>query len=131
LKPILVDTSVWRRYFAGGPAVRALGGLLDEDGAVLVHPFVIGEMVLGGLSAREEGLFARLPAAALVPHDEVLAFVRRRRLARRGIGWVDAHLLASALASGGTLWTVDGNLAAAAADLDVVSADPARRHRFR
>jgi len=119
LKPVLVDTSVWRRYFTGAPAVRALGGLLDEDGAVLVHPFVVGEMVLGGLSAREEGLFARLPAAAVVPHDEVLAFVRRRRLARRGIGWVDAHLLASALASGGALWSVDADLSAAAADLGV------------
>jgi predicted nucleic acid-binding protein len=119
LKPVLVDTSVWRRYFTGAPAVRALGGLLDEDGAVLVHPFVIGEMVLGGLSAREEALFARLPAAVAVPHDEVLAFVRRRRLARRGIGWVDAHLLASALASGGALWSVDADLDSVAADLGV------------
>jgi hypothetical protein len=76
-------------------------------------------MVLGGLSAREEELFARLPGAVVVPHDEVLGFVRRRRLARRGIGWVDAHLLASALASGGALWSVDGDLSAAAADLGV------------
>jgi predicted nucleic acid-binding protein len=119
LTPVLVDTSVWRQYFAGAIAVRALGGLLDEDGAVLVHPFVIGEMVLGGLSAREEGLFARLPGAMVVPHDEVLAFVRRRRLTRRGIGWVDAHLLASALASGGALWSADRDLSAAAVDLGV------------
>ena len=119
MKPVLVDTSVWRRYFAGAPAVRPLGSLLDEDSAVLVHPFVVGEMVLGGLSAREEALFGRLPAAAVVPHDEVLAFIRRRRLARRGIGWVDAHLLASALASGGALWSVDGDLSAAATDLGV------------
>jgi predicted nucleic acid-binding protein len=119
LKPVLVDTSVWRRYFAGTPAVRALGGLLDEDGTILLHPFVIGELVLGGLSAREEALFGRLPAAVAVPHDEVLAFVRRRRLARRGIGWVDAHLLASTLASGGVLWSVDGDLSAAAADLGI------------
>jgi predicted nucleic acid-binding protein len=119
VKPVLVDTSVWRRYFAGAPAVKGLGDLLDEDGAILVHPFVIGELVLGGLSAREEGLFARLPPAAVVPHEEVLAFVRRRRLARRGIGWVDAHLLASALASGGALWSVDGGLSEAAADLGV------------
>ena len=45
--------------------------------------------------------------------------VRRRRLARRGIGWVDAHLIASALATGGELWSVDGDLAAAAVDLGV------------
>jgi hypothetical protein len=119
LTPVLVDTSVWRRYFTGAPAVSTLGDLLDEDGAVLVHPFIVGELVLGGLSAKEESLFARLPSATLVPHDEVLAFVRRRRLARRGIGWVDAHLLASALASGGALWSVDNPLSAAAADLGV------------
>ncbi len=119
MTPVLVDTSVWRRYFAGTPAVRVLGELLDEDGAVLVHPFVVGELVLGGLSAREEALFAHLPGSPVVPHDEVLAFVRRRRLARRGIGWVDAHLLASALASGGALWSVDAPLSAAAADLGV------------
>ena len=56
---VLVDTSVWRRYFSGSPGASALGDLLDED-AVLVHPFVLGELVLGGLSAREESLFARL-----------------------------------------------------------------------
>jgi hypothetical protein len=119
VRPVLVDTSVWRRYFAGAPAVRALGSLLDEDGVVIVHPFVVGEMVLGGLSAREEALFGRLPAAAVVPHDEVLAFIRRRKLTRRGIGWVDVHLLASALTSGAALWSVDGDLAAAAGGLGV------------
>ena len=119
MKPVLVDTSVWRRYFSGTASVRGLGDLLDEDGAVLVHPFVIGEMVLGGLSAREEQLFVRLPSAGVVPHEEVLELVRRRRLARRGIGWVDAHLLASALTSSAALWSVDADLSAVAADLGI------------
>ncbi len=119
MKPVLVDTSVWRRYFSGTASVRGLGDLLDEDGAVLVHPFIIGEMVLGGLSAREEHLFVRLPSAGVVPHEEVLELVRRRRLARRGIGWVDAHLLASALTSSAVLWSVDADLSAVAADLGI------------
>jgi len=119
MKPVLVDTSVWRRYFSGTASVRGLGDLLDEDGAVLVHPFIIGEMVLGGLSAREEQLFVRLPSAGVVPHEEVLELVRRRRLARRGIGWVDAHLLASALTSSAVLWSVDADLSAVAADLGI------------
>ena len=119
MKPVLVDTSVWRRYFSGTASVRGLGDLLDEDGAVLVHPFIIGEMVLGGLSAREEQLFARLPSAGVVRHEEVLELVRRRRLARRGIGWVDAHLLASALTSSAVLWSVDADLSAVAADLGI------------
>jgi hypothetical protein len=119
MKPVLVDTSVWRRYFSGTASVRGLGNLLDEDGAVLVHPFIIGEMVLGGLSAREEHLFVRLPSAGVVPHGEVLELVRQRRLARRGIGWVDAHLLASALTSSAVLWSVDSDLSAVAADLGI------------
>jgi predicted nucleic acid-binding protein len=119
VKPVIVDTSIWRRYFSGSPSVQGLGDLLDEDGVVLTHPFVLGELVLGGLSAREEGLFEPLPAADLVSHAEVLAFVRQRRLARRGIGWIDGHLLASALVSHAELWTVDAALSATAADLGV------------
>lgn len=119
MKPVLVDTSVWRRYFSGTSSVRGLGDLLDEDGVVLAHPFIIGEMVLGGLSAREEHLFMRLPSAGVVPHEEVLELVRRRRLARRGIGWVDAHLLASALTSSAALWSADADLSAVAADLGI------------
>ena len=119
MKPVLVDTSVWRKYFSGTASVRRLGDLLDDDGAVLVHPFVIGEMILAGLSAREEGLFVHLANAEMVPHEEVLDLVRRRRLMRRGIGWVDAHLLASALISSAVLWSLDADLTAAAADLRV------------
>lgn len=123
MTPVLVDTSVWRRYFSGAPGTRALGELLDED-AVLSHPFVRGELLLGGLAPREEGLFARLPLAGLAPHEDVLALVRRRRLMRRGIGWVDAHLLASALLSSAALWSLDRALAAVAADLDVAFGRP-------
>ena len=119
MRPVLVHTSVWRKYFCGTAAVRPLGDLLDEAGAVLVHPFIIGEMVLGGLSAREEALFGRLPSADIVPHEEVLALIRRRRLMRRGIGWVDAHLLASALTSSAVLWSIDAHLSTAAAHLSV------------
>ena len=119
MKPVLVDTSVWRKYFGGTASVRWLGDLLDEDDAVLVHPFVMGELVLGGLSAREEALFGRLPSVAMVRHEEVLEFVQRRRLSRRGIGWVDAHLLASALTSRATLWSTDTALSTVAAELNV------------
>ena len=114
---VLVDTSVWRRYFSGSPGTSALSDLLEEDGTVLVHPFVLGELVLGGLSAREEGLFARLPSATVLAHEEVLGFVKRRKLARRGLGWVDVHLLASALASSAVLWSADLPLAAAADEI--------------
>jgi predicted nucleic acid-binding protein len=119
MKPVLVDTSVWRRFFAGSPTYRTLGDLLDEDGAVLVHPFVVGELVMGGLSGKQEELFARLPTAIALPQHEVISFVRQRRLAKRGVGWIDAHLLASALASSALLWSADKALAALASELKV------------
>lgn len=119
MTPVLVDTSVWRRYFAGAASVRGLGTLLDEDGLVLVHPFILGELVLGGLSSREEALFERLPEAKAVPHEEVLTLVRSRRLMRRGIDWIDAHLLASTLTSSAALWSTDAALRSAATDLGV------------
>ncbi len=119
MKPVLVDTSVWRRYFAGDDAAQRLGELLDEDSAVLTHPWVLGELVLGGLSQREERLLERLPTATVVPHAEVMEFVRRRRLMRRGIGWVDVNLLASALTAFAALWTFDGDLARAAEYLGI------------
>jgi predicted nucleic acid-binding protein len=127
VKPVLVDTSVWRRYWSGSASVERLGDLLDEDGLVLIHPFVLGELVLGGLAPREEALFEPLPVADLIPHAEVLDFVRRRRLTRRGIGWVDAHLLASALVSQADLWTVDAALKAAAGDVGVAFRNGSRR----
>jgi predicted nucleic acid-binding protein len=114
---VLVDTSAWRRFFAGAKAFRGLAALLDDEGAVITHPFVLGELVLGGLGPGEQAVFERLPAAPEVAHAEVLAFVRHHDLARRGIGWVDAHLLASAAVGGARVWTADRPLAAAATRL--------------
>jgi hypothetical protein len=116
---VLVDTSVWRKYFSGATAAKPLAALLEDAGFVLVHPFIVGELLLGGLSQREEKLFELLPNADVVSHDEVLELVRRRRLARRGIGWVDAHLLASALTSSAQLWAMDADLQKVATDLNI------------
>ena len=55
MKPVMVDAPVWRRSFSGVPSV--LGALLDEDGAVLVHPFIVGELVIWHRRCpRERGL---------------------------------------------------------------------------
>lgn len=89
---------------------------------VMCHPFVVGELACGYLPQRDAVFLAlsRLPPAPVVGHDEVLAFVNRHALAGRGIGWVDAHLLASATVAGRvSLWSRDRRLAAAAAELGV------------
>ena len=119
---VIVDTSVWRKYLAGVSSTRILGQLLDED-AVLLHPFVLGELTLGGLSDREPALFRHLREVPIADNAEVLAFVSQRRLARKAIGWVDAHLLASAFVAQARLWSTDRALIAMARDLGIAFMD--------
>ena len=116
---ILVDTSVWIEHLrAGSNRLRAL--LFDEQ--VLCHPFIVGELACGALQKRSDilSMLKALPEAHLVEHQEVLSFLEARRLYGRGIGWVDAHLLASTLLTGCTLWTLDKPLRKAAAALNVL-----------
>lgn len=121
---ILVDTSVWVDHLrAHDPA---LAGLL-EGGRVLGHPFVRGELACGHLRHRAEilTLQGRLPQAARATDDEVLGFIERRGLMGRGIGYLDAHLLAAtALTADARLWTRDRRLATAARHLGL-EAQPA------
>ncbi len=85
------------------------------------HPWVIGELACGRLSDRATvlGLLRALPSAPVASVDEALGLIERRSLMRRGIGWVDVQLLASALLAGNRIWTLDRRLAAAAAVLGV------------
>jgi predicted nucleic acid-binding protein len=107
---ILADTSVWVDHLRAGD--KALVALLDA-GMVLAHPFVIGELALGNLRQREIVLkaLADLPHASVATDVEVLHFIERRALFGRGIGYVDAHLLAAIqLTAGAELWTNDKRL---------------------
>jgi predicted nucleic acid-binding protein len=115
---ILVDTSVWVDHLRRRNATLATR---LETGEVVCHPFVLGELSLGSLKQRDQilGLLSELPIAPVVPHDDVLALVERVRLAGRGIGWVDVHLIASALLGGLRLWTLDRRLALVARALEV------------
>lgn len=117
---VLVDTSVWIRYLSGrdaaGPHLEAL--LAAEQ--VAGHEFVFGELLSGDKGGRRQFVesYALIDQAPIVPHQEVVAFVRARRLHGRGIGWIDVHLLASSLVGQMPLWTLDPRLEAVARDLD-------------
>ncbi len=108
---ILVDTSVWIDHLRRGNT-RLTEAL--EAGEVLGHPFVIGELACGTLKHRERilALLDELPQASLASHEEVLKVVETHRLAGRGLGLIDVHLLASALLEGAELFTLDKRLAA-------------------
>lgn len=113
---ILADTSVWVAHLRSG--TTGLEQLL-EAGEVACHRFVVGELALGHLRNRATVLehLARLPELPQAEHDEVFALIERRELVGKGIGWVDAHVLASCLLAHTALWTRDAALDAQAARL--------------
>jgi len=118
---VLADTSVWIRFLSNrAPYAAGLDDLLSRE-EVSGHPFVYGELLIGNRGDRNELLasYEHLHQAPVATHGEVAAFARHRRLQGRGIGWIDAHLLASALVGRLRLWTSDARLAALARDLGI------------
>ena len=115
---ILLDTSVWVDHLRRGDAlvVQVL-----ESGQAAAHPFVVGELACGNLKSRARviDLLQALPQLAMATDAEVLYFIERHKLMGRGIGYVDAHLLAAAVIGGSFLWTRDKRLREIAAKMGV------------
>ena len=114
---VLVDTSVWVDHLREGD--HRLEALL-ESGGVFIHPFVVGELACGNLRNRSNvlSLLRQLPEARQATDREVLLFIENKKLMGRGIGYVDAHLLAAtALTESARLWTRDKRLRDVAAEL--------------
>ena len=107
---MLIDTSVWIDHFRSKNA--SLEELL-EDNEVLMHPFVRGELACGNLKNRKEilQLLNALPKAAMATDEEVISFLTQRKFYGKGIGWVDAHLMVSALLDQVEIFTLDQTLA--------------------
>ena len=117
----LVDTSVWIRFLANrAPYASQLDTLLSRND-VSGHPFVMGELLIGDKGGRRQLLtdYEQMHQAPVVPHSDVVVFVRDRRLYGRGIGWIDAHLLAASLVGRLRLWTIDPALAMVAKELGI------------
>jgi len=115
---ILADSSVWIDHFRQG--LPELGESLRRR-EVVMHSFVVGELACGNFANRQATLelLQQLRSVDVAEHDEVMNFIRVRRLHGRGIGYVDAHLLAAAAIAGCRLWTVDKRLNAVAASLGI------------
>ncbi len=106
---VLVDTSVWVAHFRAGS--KGLESLLNE-GKVVCHPFIIGELACGSLRNRSKilSLLHALPLAVHAEHEEVMQFIENYNLMRKGLGYIDMHLLASAMLTKVPLWTFDKKL---------------------
>jgi predicted nucleic acid-binding protein len=115
---VIVDTSIWVTHLRRGS--RHLEELL-LDGKVVCHPFIVVELACGNLNNRDAflSLLQSLPMAPTVVIDELLYFIERHLLMGKGIGFVDANLLASAHLSGIPLWTSDKTLRSAATELEL------------
>lgn len=119
----LADTSVWIDHFRRGNKDFSM---LLEESSVLVHPFIVGELACGNLKNRARVLadIASLPHALSARDEEALALIERRHLWGKGIGWVDIHLLASALLSNCGFWTLDNTLQRTAINAGVRCFEP-------
>ncbi len=118
---VLVDTSVWIRFLANRmPYAAELDRLLERDEAA-GHELVHGELLIGDAGGRKQLLnsYELIHRVPTVGNAEVAVFVRSHKFHGRGIGWIDAHLLASALVGDVYLWTVDKHLAGVAGELGI------------
>lgn len=107
---ILADTSVWVDHFRRGDA--ELQRQLRRNN-IFIHPFIVAELTLGNLPDRRKTIadLDRLPTVKVPRIDEVRAMIEARALFQRGIGLVDAHLLASTFITPHTvLWSRDKRL---------------------
>jgi len=115
---ILADTNVWIKHFRESDA-ELISQL--NIGFVACHPFIIGELACGNLGNRAEILLLlqALPSSPVVEDKEILEFIEKNSLMGRGLGYVDIHLLASAIIGNVALWTYDRRLNDAAVELGV------------
>ncbi|MCI0469382.1 MAG: type II toxin-antitoxin system VapC family toxin [Nitrospirae bacterium] len=106
---VLVDTSVWVAYLRNG--TTGIEALLN-DGRVVCHQFIISELACGNLKNRAEilSLLHALPMALHTEHEEVMSFIENYHLMGKGLGYIDIHLIASAIMTGIRLWTLDKRL---------------------
>ena len=118
---VLVDTSVWLRSFANrSPYAAELDRLLSRN-EVTGHELIYGELLIGDRGGQRKfmGDYTLMGQARLIAHRDVVGCVRDRDLHGRGLGWIDAHLLASALVERLRVWTADRSFEAVAKELGV------------
>jgi predicted nucleic acid-binding protein len=128
---ILIDTNIWIEHFKSEN--KDVSALL-EAGRVVMHPFIVAELALGGLRDRMMTLASLefLPELPVAELHEVRQLIEVRKLFTQGIGLVDAHLIASLIIveSPSAVWTDDEGLAVVADKLSFLAKPPFAGRRF-
>ena len=104
---LLIDTSVWIKFIDDD---YVLLPTILEYPEVVTHPFVVGELAMGDTGDRTEFLLAlqTIDKLEVLDDRDVLRFLKEYKLQARGIGYIDCHLLASAVTDSNTkIWTLD------------------------
>ncbi|HOW82331.1 MAG TPA: PIN domain-containing protein [Spirochaetota bacterium] len=106
---IIIDTNVWVSFFKGERKAAPLKEMII-DGEVMMHPYVFGELLLGGINQKAQEMLRQLAQADIVSPDLIFRFIIENKLKGKGIGWVDVGILASALHDKHLVYTFDENL---------------------
>jgi predicted nucleic acid-binding protein len=121
---ILADTSIWVDHFRKRDA-ELQRQLLHNN--IAMHPFIVTELALGSLPDRHKTLvdLELLPRVRVAHINEVRSMIESRSLFRKGLGLVDAHLIAATLVTPGTvLWSRDKQLRSIAHTMGISHAHP-------
>ncbi len=116
---ILADTMIWIHHFRSADPVLQARLRANE---VSTHPLIVAELALGSIPDRLRTLaeLEMLPQVVMAQLSEVRHMVEVHGLHAKGIGVVDAHVLASTLMTPRTeLWTRDKRLRSIAEGLGV------------
>lgn len=115
---VIVDTSVFVDFMKNGNA--DLHDLLEDD-LVIIHPFVISEILLGGsMKSRVlHSLLVNLPLAGTTQPQTLDRWIQAEKVYKFGIGLVDSCILLSAIKEHHELFTLDKKLKKAAAAFKV------------
>ncbi len=106
---LLVDTNVWIDFFKGKKECQKLAQLLISN-EILIHPFVISELVIGGLKKEIQLKMEKMKQVEVVSEEKIRQFILKENLVGKGLGLVDIHLLASARLTPCQIWTFDSFL---------------------
>ncbi len=115
---VIVDTSVWISFFKGDKKAIHLKEIILEN-SILLHAYVYGELLLGGLSSESSTLLKSLRFISPLDYEILYECIMQYKLSSSGIGWVDTSIIASAISMKCSIFTYDEKLETISKELQI------------